>query len=147
MQSAQMLQGIHRQQVQLPAQIGDTASQLAIAERLVQQSITANTPAMYYIAATATAPLENWGYLDLKTPMEFPDKRSFRQYLYRDCPAIKATRELARAARSGARAFSKARLTTLVTSAGEQFDMVETLYNAIAKWQQLIAEYGNIERR
>lgn len=143
-QPAQTQHEIDKQPIQLLDQIGDTASQLAIAEQLVEQSTVDNTPAMYYVAATVTAPLENWGYQDLKTPMEFPDKRSFRQYLHRDCPAIRATRQLARAAKSGARIISKAGLLTLVVSDGGQFGIAETLHTAVTKWRQLLAEYAHL---
>lgn len=143
-QPAQAQHEIDEQPIQLSDQIGDTASQLTIAEQLVKQSTADNTPAMYYLAATVTAPLENWGYQDLKTPMEFPDKRDFKQYLYRVCPAIKATCELARAAKSGARIISKAGLLTLVASDGGQSAIAETLHTAVAKWRQLLAEYANI---
>ena len=146
-QPVQAPHGVRSQQIQLPAQIGSTAGQLTIAAQLVEQSTDANTPALYYVAATAAAPLENWGYQDLKMPMEFPDQRAFRQYLYRGCPAIRATRELARAAKSGAHIISNAGLMTLVIGGGEQFDLAETLRATVAKWRQLLAEYANIGRR
>ena len=139
--------GTHKYRIPLPNGVDSTADQLAIAEQMADQSSDEGTPVATYLAAAAIAPLEHWGYEDLKIPMEFPNKRYFRQYLYSQSPAIRATRELARAAKSGARVISSAGRMAIASTEGSLSDSAETFGKAIAFWQKMLAENAGYGRK
>ncbi len=135
------ISGSRRKRIKLPDEINTTANQLAIAEQMAEQSAHESTPAATYLAATAIAPLEHWGYEDLRIPMEFPNKRDFRQYLYGQSPAIRATRELAQAAKSGARVMGNVGRIVIALKDGRLCDSVDTFGAVIAFWQKILAEH------
>ena len=146
-QKAGAVSETHRRRIQLPDEIGSTTNQLTIAEKMVDQSSRERTPAASYLAATAIVPLEHWGYEDLRMPMEFPTKKDFRQYLYEDCPSIKVTRELARAAKGGAKVIGNAGRMVIVLKDRILGDSAETFSKAIAFWQEILAEYAGYRRK
>ena len=133
--------------VRLPGGIDSTVGQLKIAEQMVHRSSDECTPASVYMAATTIAPLEHWGYEDLKLPMEFPSKRAFRRFLYDESPAIRAVRELARVVKSGARIISNAGNMTIALKDGSLFDSKEAFSSTIAFWQAILVEIAGYERR
>ena len=134
--------GTGNSSIGLPEELDGTAHQLAIAQTMTAQSSEQNTPAAAYLAATSIAPLTNWAFADLRIPMEFPRKRNFREFLRDDCPAIGVTRELARAAKSGARAVGNAGRMAIVLKDKTSFDAAETFGDAIEFWKTTLAKHA-----
>ena len=133
-------------QVLLPDEINSTQEQLAIAEHQTDAAASMGTPAMTYLAATAIAPLEHWGYEDLKRPMEFLTKRDFRRYLRTESPYIGPIWELAHAAKSGANAVSAAGRLVIALKDGESLEAIDTFRRAIAFWKYILAGYTGYRR-
>ena len=134
--------GTGRSLLQLPEELGSASHQLSVAETMAARSSEQNTPAAAYLAATSIAPLTNWGYEDLRIPMEFPRKRDFRKFLHDSCPAIRVTRELARTAKSGARVIRTAGRMAVVLRDTTSFDATETFDDALGFWKIILAEHA-----
>ena len=144
-QEAGSTDGTDRQRITLPDEIDSTTKQLDIAIEMVDSTSRESTVAATYLTATTIAPLERWAYEDLKGPMEFPNNKEFRRYVYRESPGIRAIRELAQAAKSGARIIFNAGRMEIVLRDNSMFDPTKTFEAAISFWQRMLSEYTKLQ--
>ena len=132
--------GTDRQRITLPGEIDSAAKQLDIASEMADSALHDSTPATTYLTASAIAPLEHWAYEDLKVPMEFPNKRAFRQFVDRESPSARAIRELAQAAKSGARIIVAAGRVQIALKNHPVLDAAKAFGDVISFWQRTLSE-------
>ena len=128
--------GTGRQRITLPGEIDSATKQLDIASEMADSALHDSTPATTYLTAAAIAPLEHWAYEELKVPMEFPNKRAFRQFVDRESPSARAIRELAQAAKNGARiivAASRAQIALKKPSSTRRGKSIRGCYLVLAE--------------
>lgn len=78
--------------------------------------------------------------------MEFPRLREFRRYVYRRLPCVRAVRELAQAAKSGARIILTAGRIEIALKDVSKFDSAQTFRVAVSFWQSILSEYTDYRR-